>query len=200
MVENKKKSGTKKMVLVNLAAMAAVVIFTPFMALWWLDSYTLHGQTIPVPDVCGMQLDEAVSVLCGQGLDFEIVDHKYMKGADENEVLEQRPVAGDRVKDGRKIELTMSSDNEPMQRVPDIIDNCSLREAEARLRAAGFKLAPHVEVPGEDDWVYSLLLGSDTLHNGAQIPVGSTVVLVIGNGEDEDASSAEPIVDDSWFE
>jgi len=30
------------------------------------------------------------------------------------------------------------------------------------------------------------------------IPVGSTVVLVIGSGEDKEATA--PIVDESWFE
>ena len=92
----------------------------------------------------------------------------------------------------------MSSSNVPMQVVPDVIDNCSLREAEARLRASGFKLGNTVQVEGEKDWVYSLMLGKDTLRNGMSIPVGSTVVLLIGSGADKEAN--EPIVDESWFE
>ena len=86
-----------------------------------------------------------------------------------------------------------------MQVIPDIIDNCSLREAVARLRAAGFNLTSHVEVPGEKDWVYSLMLGKDTLSNGMQIPVGSTVTLFIGSGENEQPDTT-PIIDNSWFE
>lgn len=194
----KGKKRTLRLVLLNIAAMIAVLVAVPLLALAWLDSYTLHGQTVTVPDICGMQLEQAVEVLRSNKLDFEIVDHKYMKNAREDEVLEQRPVANAKVKEGRKIELTMSSGHEPTQAVPDIIDNCSLREAQARLSAAGFKLAPSVDVPGEKDWVYSLLLGSDTLRNGMQIPVGSTVTLVIGSGDDADDDV--PVVDDSWFE
>lgn len=196
MEKNKKR--TLRMVLLNIAGMAAVLVAVPLLALAWLDSYTLHGQTVTVPDICGMQLEKAVEVLRGNKLDFDIVDYKYMKNAREDEVLEQRPAADAKVKEGRKIELTMSSGHEPTQAVPDIIDNCSLREAQARLRAAGFKLAPSVDVPGEKDWVYSLLLGSDTLENGMQIPVGSTVTLVIGCGDEADDDA--PVVDDSWFE
>lgn len=195
----KKTNKTKKIVLINLTLMLAVIIALPFIVLSWLDSYTLHGQAIVVPDICNMQLEPAIEKLRAENLDFEIVDYKYVKGAKENQVLEMRPAAGEKVKKGRKIELTMSSEHEPMQAVPEIIDNCSLREAEARLRAAGFKLAPNIEVAGEKDWVYSLMLGKDTLRNGMKIPVGSTVTLFIGNGEEETQTS-EPQIDSSWFE
>ncbi|MBR7134668.1 MAG: PASTA domain-containing protein [Bacteroidaceae bacterium] len=195
----KNTGNTKKVVIINLLLMLAVVVALPFLVLSWLDSYTLHGQAIVVPDVNGMLLDEAAEALRKEKLDFEIVDYKYVKGAKENQVLETRPTAGSKVKEGRKIELTMSSEHEPMQVIPDIIDNCSLREAVARLRAAGFNLTSHVEVPGEKDWVYSLMLGKDTLSNGMQIPVGSTVTLLIGSGEDEQPDTT-PIIDNSWFE
>ena len=42
------------------------------------------------------------------------------------------------------------------------------------------------------------MMGKDTLRNGGSIPAGSTVVLVIGSGEDKEAD--EPIIDESWFE
>ena len=188
----------KKLLGINLLAMLAVVIAVPFIALAWLDGYTEHGKVIPVPDVCGMPLGDAAEVLRAKKLDFEIVDYKYVKGVDADKVLEQRPLANANVKNGRKIELTMSSSHVPMQVIPDVIDNCSLREAEARLRAAGFKLGTSIQVEGEKDWVYSLMMGKDTLRNGGSIPAGSTVVLVIGSGEDKEAD--EPIIDESWFE
>lgn len=192
------KSGVK-VIIINLLAMLAVLVALPFIALSWLDSYTLHGVTIDVPNICGMQLEEATSLLREKKLDFEIIDYKYVKGAQDNEVLEQRPTAASKVKEGRKIELTMSSSHEPVQVIPPVIDNSSLREAQARLRASGFKLGENVYVSGEKDWVYSLLLGKDTLRNGMQIPVGSTVVLVIGSGDDE-GDNSEVVVDEPWFE
>lgn len=188
-----------KVITINLLAMLMILVALPFIVLSWLDSYTLHGKTIEVPDISGKQLSEAVSILRSEKLDFEIVDHKYVKGAKENEVLEQRPAAAAKVKEGRKIELTMSSAHEPMQVIPPVVDNSSLREAQARLRASGFKLGENVLVPGEKDWVYSLLHGKDTLRNGMQIPVGSTVVLVIGSGDEKDAA-AQVQIDEPWFE
>lgn len=199
LVMDKKTKNVIKIILINLAAMCAVVFIICYAVFAWLDSYTLHGQVIDVPAVCGMHIDDASEALRNADLDYEVVDYKYKKGAAENEVVEQHPLRGAQVKKGRRIQLTLNSANEPMQNLPDIVDNCSLREAEARLRAAGFKLTEGVRVPGETDWVYSVLLGADTLKNGAKVPMGATLTLVVGSGEDLEVVD-EPVMEDSWFE
>ena len=179
--------------------MALVIVATPFAVLKWLDSYTLHGKAIEVPNVCGLTLDEGAADLQKLTLGYEIVDYKYQKGAKENEILEQRPAANSKVKKDRKISLTLNSNKEPTIALPDIADNCSLREAVARLRAAGFKLTEHDTITGEKDWVYSVMRGEDTIRNGEQIAIGTTLTLVIGSGsEKENADSV--VVEDSWFE
>lgn len=179
--------------------MVAVVVAVPFAVLAWLDNYTLHGKVIEVPNVCGMSLDSGAKLLNDKLLGYEIVDYKYQKDAAENEILEQRPGGADKVKRGRKIQLTLNSGKEPTMALPDVIDNCSLREAVARLRAAGFKLTEHVTIAGEKDWVYSVMMGEDSLKTSAQVPLGSTLTLVIGSG-DEEESADSIVVDDSWFE
>lgn len=179
--------------------MVAVVVAVPFAVLSWLDDYTLHGKVIEVPNVCGESLDAGAQLLGEKLLGYEIVDYKYQKGAAENEILEQRPVGSSKVKKGRKIQLTLNSGKEPTIMLPDVVDNSSLREAEARLRAAGFKLTEHVYVAGEKDWVYSVIKGKDTLKSAAQVPLGSTLTLVIGSG-DEKENVDTVLVDDSWFE
>ena len=190
---------TLKIILINILAMTAVAVAIPFAVLAWLDDYTLHGKAIEVPNVCGRTLDEGAKILGDKTLGYEIVDYKYLKGAAENEILEQRPTGLSKVKKGRKIQLTLNSGKEPTISLPDVVDNCSLREAVARLRAAGFKLTEHVTVAGEKDWVYSVMMGKDTLKSSSEIPLGSTLTLVIGSGDAvENADSV--LVDDSWFE
>ena len=51
------------------------------------------------------------------------------------------------------------------------------------LLAAGFKLTPNDSVPGEQDWVYYVRHGEDTLAVDDQVPTGATLTLIIGNGE-----------------
>ncbi len=184
---------------VNILAMLAVFVAVCYFALSWLDDYTLHGQVIEVPNVCGMDVDAAAGLLRGKELDFEVVDYKYKKGAIEDEVVEQQPLRGAQVKRNRKIQLTLNSSKEPEMRLPDVVDNSSLREAVARITAAGFKLTENVKVEGEADWVYAVLMGNDTLQNGAMVPVGATLTLCIGNGS-EPVEEGEPIIEESWFE
>lgn len=194
----KSKKKSVKLVLVNLLAMLAVVVVVPTIVLMWLDNYTNHGESCRVPDICGMQLEDAKELLRDSNLDLEIVDYKYKKGAAENEVVEQRPVAGAKVKEGRKIMLVMSSLSKPIVTLPSVTDNCSLREAEARLKASGFVISGVLYQDGEKDWVYSVLCNGKELYNGESVARGSNLVLVVGNGNEPIRS--ESVIDKGYFE
>lgn len=196
--KNGKKSSKFKLVVINLLAMLAVVVIVPYIVLVWIDSYTNHGESCPVPDVCGMQLDEAKELLRSKNLDLEIVDYKYKKGAAENEIVEQRPLAKSLVKEGRKIMLVMNSLNKPMVALPSVTDNCSLREAEARLKSSGFVVSGVLQQDGEKDWVYSVLCDGKELHNGENVARGSNLVLVVGNGNNP--ARKESVIDEGYFE
>lgn len=195
------KQNTKRnirLLLINLVAMIAVVVIIPYIVLLWIDSYTHHGETYSVPDVCGMQLEEAKELLRKSNLDLEIIDYKYKKGAAENEVVEQMPVAKARVKQGRKIMLTMSSKSKPVVAIPSVIDNCSLREAEARLKAAGFVIADVVTIEGEKDWVYAVKYNGRELVNGENVPREAKLVIFVGSGEKRVVDEA--VIDEGYFE
>ena len=194
--KNKKKN--IKLLVINLLAMTAVSLALPYLVLCWLDSYTHHGEAYVVPDICGMQLEDAKNVLRENNLDLEIVEYKYKKGAAENEVIEQRPEANSKVKEGRKIMLTMNSTVKPVVALPSVIDNSSLREAEARLKASGFVIGGIVAQDGEKDWVYEVKLEGRSLVNGDNIPHGSRLVIVVGNGEE--SMLKHGVVDENYFE
>ena len=152
-----KKQGKKplQLLLINLAAMAAVVVVAILITFRWMDSYTEHGMAVAVPDITGLQEEDAISKLAQHQLEGVTYDHAYVKGIPTGEVTAQRPSAHAKVKRGRKIYLTISSGNQPMIAIPDVIENSSLREAESRLRAAGFHLTPHDTIAGDLDWVYA---------------------------------------------
>lgn len=182
-----KKEARKRniiIVLANLFGIAAVAFLVPYFTLMWLDSYTNHGEEIEVPDICRMHLEDAKTELNTQGFTLEIQRYEYSEGAIEDEVLEQSPVAGSMVKEGRKILVVLNTTQKPKVSVPGVIDNCSMREAEARILAAGFNIVRVDTIRGEKDWVYKLRYEGRDLTNGEPIPMGSDVVIVIGNGND----------------
>lgn len=202
-----KKKDTKKdtkasirFVLINLAAMAVVVVAAVLITFRWIDSYTEHGVAIMVPDITGMQEEEAVSVLSQHDLVGVVDEHTYVKGVPVGEIINQRPAGNAKVKRGRKVYLTVSSGNQPMIAVPDIADNSSLRQAESRLRAAGFKLAPNDTIEGELDWVYGIRYKGRELQGEELIPEGAELTLIIGGGNKEDADTLGVVtVEDGWF-
>lgn len=175
-------------VLLHLIAMAVLALLLAFITFKWLDSYTHHNEAYQVPDVRGMQLSEAIDVLGKQKLGYAVQEYKYKAGAKDGEVLEQSPESEALVKEGRKIYLVLNTTEAPKFGIPPVIDNCSLREAQFRLKAAGFVVKEIEFIPGEREWVYGVTYDGIELKNGAAIPRGSKVTLVVGNGNmtDED--------------
>ena len=181
-------------VLLNLLGMVAAVTLVPYFALRWLDSYTNHNETYKVPDVCGIQLEDAIDVLAANKLNYTIVKSSYQENAQVDEVLVQYPSAGSDVKEGRKVGIIINNAEKPKRTVPSVIDNRTYREAESHIKAAGFVIGTVDSIPGEKDWVYELRYNGKSLVNGEAIPQGSTLTVIIGNGRPE-AVKDEPVFD-----
>ena len=175
----------------NLIAMVLVGIAL-CVGLWvWMVRYTMHGESVEVPEVKGMMLSDAEYALEKLELVTVVVDSAYVREQPAGIVLEQKPVSGSRVKSGREIYLTVNQKQTPTNTIPDIAGNCSRREAEARLRALGFKIGPMEFVPGDPDWVIALKVNGREVYTGERVPCDAPVVLVIGNskmdsGEDDE--------------
>lgn len=204
MADNKLKKGRGILIiLLNVLAMIVIGIVLVLVTFRWIKSYTLHGQYIAVPDVSGMYEEEAGQALAAAGLKYEVLDYKYDKMMVEGGVIEQKPKPGAYVKDGRKIYLTLNSGRVPTRAVPDVADNSSLRAAESSLKAAGFKLGRTVYIDGALDWVYEIRYDGQKIEAGTEIPEGSLLTIVAGNGnpveyiEEVDSTT---VIDSDFFE
>ena len=189
-------------ILLNVLAMIVIAAILVLVTFRWIKSYTRHGEYIAVPDVSGMYEEEAGQALAAVGLKYEVMDYKYDKTMVEGGVIEQKPKPGAYVKDGRKIYLTVNSGKEPLRAVPDVADNSSLRAAEAKLRAAGFKLGRTVYVDGDLDWVYEIRYDGKEIEAGTEIPEGSTLTIVAGNGtpvERIEEVDSTTVIDSDFF-
>lgn len=202
-----------KYLWLNLIAMIIVIVGLLFGTLKGLDIYTRHGEAMVVPDVKGMSVAEAEQVFRNQGLTCLVSDSTYVKNLPAGCILEYNPSAGQKVKEGRIIYLTINTLNIPLQVVPDVADNSSLRQAEARILASGFKLAEIQYMSGERDWVYGVKYNGRLLTMGEKVPMGATLTLMVGDGgallrdslngdsaaDAESAVATDSAADESWF-
>lgn len=161
-----------------------VIIICGVTVFLWngIDIYTNHGQTATVPKVKGMLLADAKYHLAKAKLKINIVDSTYNVSLPSGVILEQVPVADKVVKPGRSVEVVISTQNAPTQAIPDVIDNCSLRETEARLTSMGLKVAGVEWVPGQKEWVMGLKINGKDIKNGERVSMESPITIVAGSG------------------
>lgn len=179
----------------NLLAMALVVVGLCFGVKYGLELYTHHGEGIKVPKLVNMTCDNARLLLAQNGLELVVTDSGYNKRLPADCILAQSPGEGMEVKAGHVIYVTVNSPSSPSFAIPDLIDNSSYREAEAKLRALGFKLLPPKRILGERDWVYGIISRGRHVSTGEHVSIGDPLTLLIGNGQygdDEDIDYTEP--------
>ena len=199
---------------INIIAMVVVAVLIVVGTLKGLDIYTRHGEAVIVPDVKGMSVSEAEKMFRNHGLVCSVSDTRYVKDKAAGIVLELKPGAGEKVKEGRTVYLTVNTLDVPLRMIPDVADNSSLRQAQAKLLSAGFKLNQVQLVNGEKDWVYGVKYQGRQLTAGEKIPMGASLTLMVGDGagsmekdstdvavdtETPVTSESSSTQEDSWF-
>ena len=184
-----------KFLIGNLLAMVLVVIALMMGVKFGLDWYTHHGEGIKVPQLEGMQYAKAYNIVVNSGLNIIVSDSGYNKRLPADCMLNQNPGPGTMVKSGHTVYVTVNSPSSPSFAIPDVVDNSSYREAEAKLMALGFKLLPPKQIEGEKDWVYGILCRGRRVATGDRVSIEDPLTLIIGNGSydtDEEIDYVEP--------
>jgi beta-lactam-binding protein with PASTA domain len=176
-------------VLLNLFAMAVVIVLLCVVVKFGLDLYTHHGEGIAVPELKGMSYHKARLLLEEEGLNIIVSDSGYQKTMPADCILAQTPGVGTKVKAGHAIYVTVNSPSSPTFAIPDIVDNSSYREAEAKLMAMGFRLTEPQRVVGEKDWVYGIISRGRRVSNGDRVPIDYPLTLMIGTGSYDEEDS-----------
>ena len=185
------KKGCSRFLLLNLLAMAVVVLLLCLGVGYGLDFYTHHGEGIEVPELKGMRYQKAYLLLEEKGLNIVVSDSGYNKALPADCILAQMPGHGQKVKEGHVVYVTVNSPSSPTFAIPDIVDNSSLREAEVKLTAMGFHLTPAQRVTGEKDWVYGILCRGRRVSNGDRIPIDYPLTLMVGSGSYDESSDVD---------
>lgn len=184
--KGKKPAGQKKSRLrilgLNIALMVAVAAVAVVVGWQWVVGYTHHGEEIGMPSVVGLPLSGAEFRLRELGLRPEVGDSVYEPKQAGGVVIEQSIKAGNRVKSGRIVRLTVNALAAPMIALPDIADNSSVREATMKLRALGFVVEEPEYCSGERDWVYEVKANGKSVYAYTKLRKGTRLRLVVGDG------------------
>ena len=166
----------------NLFLMAVVFIVVIVGVLFWLNIYTKHNQSIDVPALKGLQIEEAAAILQSSGLNYDVIDSIFEKKGVPGAILEQLPKENSKVKEGRIIYLVVQAKAEQLVSLPNLTDY-SQRQAEALLNALGFTNIQIEEVPSEyRGLVVSVEYRGAPVSVGQKIPKGSVLRMKVGDG------------------
>ncbi|MDX5478827.1 MAG: PASTA domain-containing protein, partial [Cyclobacteriaceae bacterium] len=109
------KNSAKKIGLHIVLVLATILVLSFLFLKVFLPSYTNHGQTVTVPDLEGYDFEQLDSYLSSRDLQYEVtLDSGYNAELKPFSVLKQNPKAGEKVKQGRKIYVTLNSKNAPL--------------------------------------------------------------------------------------
>jgi len=179
--ENKERKGFfRNWIVRNLLLALVIVVVLIAGAVLFLNVVTKHNQELVVPDLTNMSVGEASAVASQAGMRVEVTDSVFVKRMQKGAVYRQNPAAGAKVKDGRRIVLTINAVNAKKVTMPNLI-GYSMRQAKAELLSRGLVLGRLIYVKDmATNNVLKQLRNNKEIEPGAQIESESVIDLVVG--------------------
>lgn len=140
------------------------------------------SEKVEVPNVVGMDEDEAIKALNKAGLGYKITARKESDKYDKGEVMQQSPIGGKKAKKNSQIELVISSGKKAEEvSVPDVTGK-SESDAQKILEDAGFVVkseATYSDDVDEGDVIYTDPAA------GSKLKEGDTVTMKVSMGAEK---------------
>jgi beta-lactam-binding protein with PASTA domain len=171
-----------KNLLIALVFVAAVILGANI----YLSSYTDHGETVEVPDLRGMTLEDVESTLSSSTLTFEVIDSVYNEGQ-RGTVLEQLPPPASQVKEDRSIYLTVNAQRQPMTEIKVKIGE-SFRIAQTKLNIDGIEYTTEYKPGVCSNCVLGIKYQGKDVETGTEIRRGDKITLILGERGNEKVS------------
>lgn len=165
-------------VLIGSSLLIVIIVFYV-----WLPITTNHGETITVPDIQGMTVNELEDFLSKRSLRFEpTADSSYSPDYPPLAVLRQVPAPNTKVKENRKIYVTLNAESPPKVRMPKVED-LSLKSSMMVLKSYDLKLGAVKYVPDVFfGVVHEARMNGRAVLEGERIEKGSSIDLIVGDG------------------
>ncbi len=166
----------------NLGLAVVIAVGLLMLLLIWLNFYTRHGQSRPVPDFYALDMEQAQALARKSKLRFQVIDSIYTSQVPKGSVAEQNPRPGFRVKKWRNITVTINAFRPEMVAMPNLVD-LSLRQASKVLEGVGLEMGQRRYKPDLSvDFVLEQRYNGRPVQPGDSIQKGSVIDLVLGKG------------------
>jgi Uncharacterized protein conserved in bacteria len=181
-------------ILKNVLIATGILVALSWIALIGVDYYTHHGESEVLPDLRGMYVEEAEVLLAKKGLYPVVIDSVYVRGKKLGTIISQTPGPNSNLKTNRPVYLVINSRNVHQIVLPEIND-VSFRQADAMLQSVGLSVSNVEYAPSEyKDLVIDVKYKGRSISPGTKVPEGSSLVLVVGNGQGEAAEDVVPAI------
>ena len=181
----KKPESVKKYLIKNIIFTVVGIAIISFLLLtltvWRLNSYTRHGQTVKIPAIKGLNVEEAEKILDNNSLRHEVISSLYT-GAKPGSVVEVIPEESSSVKKDRIVYLVIEPTTPQLVTIPDL-NSFSSRQALTRLKSLGFDQITIQNKPSSyKGLVLDILVAGQSYTKGIKVPKSTPITLVIGQG------------------
>jgi serine/threonine-protein kinase len=193
--QNKRRTGNNKnkknKTIIILVTLATLIVFGIIMGI----EYSRYGgsKKVELPDILGMNEDDAKELLKENGLELEVAA-RVKNEAPEGEILQIfSNEAGDMVKKGSKIKVQVSAGLEKTE-VPDITGK-SLEDAKKLLGDANLELG--TQSTKNSDTVESGLIIEQSIKKGEEAEPGTAVDVIVSSGPSAKLTTVPSLLGDT---
>lgn len=193
------QSNTIGSLLTNLAiAFGLLAFLSVFYFYIFLPNSTNHGETITVPDLEGMEMSKLDDFLSNHDLRYEISDSSYSEDYPPLTVLQQFPKSGSKVKENRKIYITLNRVTPPTVPMPDLVDRSRIN-AEVVLKSNELRRG-HIILEASPflNLVKEMRYMGKPIPAGTRVPKGAVIDLVVGDGNGRSDFRIGNLIGDSY--
>lgn len=190
--KTQKKGFFNHWIIRNLLICVVLVVVMIAGAILFLNLVTQHNRELVVPDFSNMTVPEAQAAASQAGMRVEVTDSVFVKRMKKGAVRDQNPSPGSKVKQGRRIALTINALNAKKVTMPNLV-GLSLRQALAELQSRG--LTPGKLIYVEDlatNNVLRQLRGNREIQPGESVESETVINLVLGLEPDADNGTFVP--------
>lgn len=178
--KEKEKSFPGAWIFRNLLTAVLIVAVLVVGSMILLNVLTQHNRELSVPDFSNMSLAEAEVSAQQAGVRIDVTDSVFVRKMRKGAVYRQNPAPGVKVKNGRRIMLTINAVNAKKVTMPDLV-GYSMRQAKAELLSRGLVLGRLIYVQDiATNNVLRQLYDNHEIAPGVLVESESVIDLVVG--------------------